>query len=265
MTNDPNAPLADASDEAHDGTGDAPPTSKGVKRDSRNPRTCIVTRRADPPEGLVRFVLGPGDEVVPDVALKLPGRGAWVTARADLVERAARRRMFSRAFRRQVNAPDDLAERVASVMRERLVRQLPMLRKAGDLVVNASKVDAVVRDGDALVVMHAAEAAPDGVRKIDAARRFALAVHGVDTAAEAMFTTDELGVAFGDGNVIHAAVRDTPGGHAFRERLAFLHAYLGHPVPRDGGDGEGDMPGADAGETSGADAGNTTGKAGDAA
>ena len=264
MTNDPNAPLADASDEAHDGTGDAPPTSKGVKRDSRNPRTCIVTRRADPPEGLVRFVLGPDDEVVPDVALKLPGRGAWVTARADLVERAARRQMFSRAFRRQVKAPDDLAERVASVMRERLVRQLPMLRKAGDLVVGAGKVDALVRAGEALLVLHAAEAAPDGVRKLDAARRFALAVVGVDTPADPMFTTDELGVAFGDANVIHAAVRDTSGGHAFRDRLAFLHAFRGEPVPW-GGSGGDETPGADAGGTSGSDAGKTTGEAGDAA
>ena len=248
--------------------GDAPPTSEGVRRGRKNPRTCIVTRTPDPPEGLVRFVLDPEDRVTPDVALKLPGRGAWVTARADLVERAARRHVFSRAFKRQVTAPDDLASRVAALLRERLVRQLPMLRKAGDLVVGAGKVDALVRDGGALLVLHASEAAPDGVRKIDAARRFAHAVHGVDTPAEPMFTGDELGVAFEDGNVIHAAVRDTPGGHAFRDRLAFLHAYNGHPVPWDRRAGQGTSgANADTGANaaSGANAGNTTGEAGDAA
>lgn len=255
---------------------DPPPTSEGVRRSAKNPRTCIVTRTPDPPEGLVRFVVGPDDRVVPDVALKLPGRGAWVTARADLVERAARRQMFSRAFRRQVMAPDDLAAQVASLMRERLVRQLPMLRKAGDLVVGAGKVDALVRDGGALLVLSAREAAADGVRKIDAARRFASAVIGVDTPRDPMFTSDELGVAFGDSNVIHAAIRDTPGGDAFRDRLAFLHAYLGHPAREAGDAGPGDVgtgdaprgaaedPSGTAGNASGT-AGNTTGEAGDTA
>ena len=250
--------VTDASTDTADHDADAPPTTEGVRRNARNPRTCIVTRVADPPEGLVRFVAGPDDTVVPDVALKLPGRGAWVTARANLVERAARRHVFARAFRRQVTAPDDLAMRVASAMRARLVRQLPMLRKAGDLVVGAGKVDALVRDGGAVLVLHAAEAAPDGVRKIDAARRFALAVIGVDTPADPMFTTDELGVAFGDANVIHAGVRDTPGGHAFRDRLAFLHAYLGHPPP---GGTTGETPGP-AGDASGP-AGDVSGSAGD--
>lgn len=228
---------------------DPPPTSEGVRRNAKNPRTCIVTRTPDPPEGLVRFVVGPDNRVVPDVALKLPGRGAWVTARADLVERAARRQMFSRAFKRQVTASDDLAAEVASVMRERLVRQLPMLRKAGDLVVGAGKVDALVRDGGALLVLSAKEAAADGVRKIDAARRFASAVIGVDTPRDPMFTSDELGVAFGDANVIHAAIRDTPGGDAFRDRLASLHAYLGHVAPK--GDAASDGTGGAADDPSG--------------
>ena len=245
-----------------DGADEAPPTSTGVRRDRKNPRTCIVTRTADPPEGLVRFVLDPGGRVVPDVALKLPGRGAWVTARATLVDRAAHRQMFSRAFRRQVTAPGDLADQTARLMRERLVRRMPMLRKAGDLVVGAGKVDATVRDGGALLVLHAAEAAPDGVRKLDAARRFASAVGGVEVPSDALFTTDELGVAFGDANVIHAAVRDTPGGLAFRERLAFLHAYLDRPIDWGAAGGSAESSGIGA---SGVDAGNTTGQAGDAA
>ena len=184
----------------------------------RNPRTCIVTRTQDPPEGLVRFVLDPEDRVVPDIANRLPGRGAHVTARQSLVERAARRHVFNRAFRREVSAPDDLADETARLMRALLLRQLPMLRKAGDLVVGARNVDAIVRAGEALVILHAAEAAPDGVRKIDQARHAAYRDLGVDTAVETGFTTDELGVAFGGDGVIHAAVRNGDGGRAFEAR-----------------------------------------------
>ena len=43
-------------------------------------RTCIVTRAVKPVAELIRFVLGPDDQVVPDLKHKLPGRGVWVTA-----------------------------------------------------------------------------------------------------------------------------------------------------------------------------------------
>jgi predicted RNA-binding protein YlxR (DUF448 family) len=68
-------------------------------------RTCIVTREAGGPAELMRFVLGPGDEVVPDLRNKLPGRGAWVTPTAAAVGEAVRRKLFARAFKQPVAAP----------------------------------------------------------------------------------------------------------------------------------------------------------------
>src|SRR5215204_3821461 len=65
-------------------------------------RTCIVTREAGSPEGLIRFVIAPDGTVVADLRRKLPGRGAWVTARADIVRQAVRARLFGRAFKAEV-------------------------------------------------------------------------------------------------------------------------------------------------------------------
>ena len=207
-----------------------PPVDAGPRRAGRrNARTCIVTRVADPPEGLVRFVLAPDGTVVPDVANELPGRGAHVTARVGLVRRAAGRHLFARAFRREARAPDDLAERTAALLRARAVNMLPVLRKAGDLIAGASKVEERVRAGDAALVLHAAEAAPDGVRRLDQARRVAGRELGVDIGAEAMFTADELAVAFGDANVVHVAVRAGAGGEAFLARLRRYRDFLGDP------------------------------------
>ena len=45
-------------------------------------RTCIVTRAKLPPDELLRFVLAPDGQVVPDLKRKLPGRGVWVQATA---------------------------------------------------------------------------------------------------------------------------------------------------------------------------------------
>ena len=46
-------------------------------------RTCILSGKSLPRDRLIRFVAGPEGHAVVDLAEKLPGRGAWVTARTD--------------------------------------------------------------------------------------------------------------------------------------------------------------------------------------
>ena len=186
---------------------------------------CIVTREKDPPEGLLRFVADPDGKVVPDLHGKLPGRGAHVTARRGLVERAVDRHLFKRALKAEVSASPDLADEVARLTRDDLVRRLPLLRKAGALVSGSGKVDGAVRACEALLVLHAAEAATDGVRKIDQARHAVERDGGPAIPADRTFTEDELGLAFGGDHVIHAAVLRTGGGESFAARLEQFHSY----------------------------------------
>ena len=84
--------------------------------------------------GLIRFVVGPGAVVVPDLDAVLPGRGLWVTARRDALAEAVRKRAFSRAAKAAVTAPEDLADRVQRLLTERLVDAVALARRAGDAV-----------------------------------------------------------------------------------------------------------------------------------
>jgi hypothetical protein len=43
-------------------------------------RFCAATRTVQPVSELIRFVVGPNGEAIPDLKSKLPGRGIWVTA-----------------------------------------------------------------------------------------------------------------------------------------------------------------------------------------
>ncbi len=43
-------------------------------------RKCIATGDVQPKHGLIRFVVGPDAQIVPDIAGKLPGRGIYVAA-----------------------------------------------------------------------------------------------------------------------------------------------------------------------------------------
>ena len=49
-------------------------------------RTCIATGEQGAPERMIRFVVGPEGDVVPDLARRLPGRGLWVQAERAAVE-----------------------------------------------------------------------------------------------------------------------------------------------------------------------------------
>src|ERR1700759_3456382 len=77
-----------------------------------NGRRCIATMESRPAAGLIRFVLSPEGEVTPDLAARLPGRGAWVTASRTAIDTAVKKGAFARAFKAQAKTPADLSDRI---------------------------------------------------------------------------------------------------------------------------------------------------------
>src|SRR3954464_15686197 len=82
-----------------------PDLDNGPRTDrSATMRMCAVTRLVRPIGELIRFVVSPQGEVIPDLKRKLPGRGLWVSASHRTVAEAVRRHQFSKGFKRQVRA-----------------------------------------------------------------------------------------------------------------------------------------------------------------
>src|SRR6187402_686920 len=131
-------------------------------------RTCIVTREALPAERLIRFVAAPDGAVVADLRRRLPGRGVWVTADAEHVRAAERKRLFGRGLGEEVKVEPGLADRVAGLLREAALSALSLARKAGSLVTGFAKVESALGEGKVVALIHAAEAGADGVAKIEA-------------------------------------------------------------------------------------------------
>jgi len=188
---------------------------------------------------LVRCVVGPGGEIVPDVAARLPGRGLWLLPRRDIVERAVAKRVFARAARRPVVAPPELADRIEALLAGRCRDTLGLARRAGAAVAGFERVSEALRRGDAALLLLARDGARAGHRRMVAAAR--------GTPSAAMLDAAELGGAFGRDAVGFVAV--SPGALCVRlqidlERLAgFRLAALGcgidiapaAPVRQDGG------------------------------
>lgn len=200
-------------------------------------RTCIVTRRKGTPDDLVRFVLDPQGRVVPDLKAKLPGRGVWVDATRDAVAEAVRRRLFARGFRRPAEAAATLADDVAALMRREAIQGLSLANKAGDLVTGFGKVEAAGGAPGLAALVHAADAAEDGVRKIGQAL---WRVHGERSAAIPVirsFAAEELSLALGGALVIHAALVAGPGSDGFLSKWRRLARYDGKLAPGPATDG----------------------------
>lgn len=174
-------------------------TRGGREKQREDPeRRCIVTGEVQPKAGLVRFVLGPEGEVVPDVLGRLPGRGIWVTADRAAIEKAAKKGLFARAARRPVKAPEGLADLVEAQLLRRVTDLLSMARKAGDAVAGFEKVKDWLVKGHAKVLIQAS----------DGSAREASRLH--PPPGEGSFigclTAGEMGLSFGRERAIHGAL-----------------------------------------------------------
>lgn len=187
-------------------------------------RTCIVTRAVLPPEHLIRFVLDPEGRVTPDIRNRLPGRGAWVTASADAIAAAEKKKLFGRAFKDAAIVEPGLAQRVEAQLVDAALQSLSLARKAGALTLGFMKVEGAIADGKVAALIHASDASEDGVRKLNAAlRRLA----GAEIAPVfRIFTADQLSLALGRPNVIHAALLAGGASDYGLHRIAALARFL---------------------------------------
>lgn len=191
---------------------DEPMTRGGRRKQRAGPeRRCIATGESGATDRLIRFVVSPGGEAVADLAGRLPGRGAWLTADRALVDRAVKKRLFSRAFRRPVEVAPDLADRLESLLARRLVETISLARRAGAAVAGAEKVRARILSGTVSVLIQATDGAADGREKL---RKLAAAASEGTIESIEMLDSAELGLAFGREFAIHAAL--DAGGLAAR-------------------------------------------------
>lgn len=187
-------------------------------------RMCIVTRAVQDESALLRFVLGPDGAVVPDLARKLPGRGVWVSLNRAVLAEAVRKKLFSRGFGAETRTGEGLPDLVGRLLRQAGLSYLSLAKKAGDGVTGFMKVEEVLGRGRARILLHAREAQPDGCRKLDK-------LMGPGVERMTLFTLDELDLAFGRSNVVHAAV--AKGGLAEKLVIAVrrIETYEAQPGP----------------------------------
>lgn len=179
---------------------------RGRERAPSPLRTCIITKQELPQDHLIRFVIDPGGAVVADLAGKLPGRGVYVTATRAAVAEAARKGVFARGFKRQVTVADGLVTDLDGQLERASKQAFSLARKAGLVTTGFQKVDAEISAGRAEVLLHARDGRPDGIGKLDRKFRAVQSEKGGTATIFTCFSSDDLSLAIGGENVIHAAM-----------------------------------------------------------
>jgi hypothetical protein len=187
-------------------------------------RRCLVTREVKGRDQMIRFVLDPTGQVVPDVDGRLPGRGMWLSAERNVLNRAVGANLFARAARAPARVEPNLAEQVERLLVARALDCLGLARRAGQVAVGFEQVRACLRSARAAVLVAAVDSAPDGRGKL---RRLA-----PDLPVVTAFSKAELGAALGREGLVHVAV--APGRLAQRllcytRRLAGFRARVIEP------------------------------------
>ncbi|SMH55557.1 RNA-binding protein [Azospirillum agricola] len=215
--NDAQAP--DAADTPETGEGAVPETTNELGNefgdgagehlpadDEKGPlRRCIVSHAVQRKDGMIRFVIAPDGEVVPDLEESLPGRGLWVTADRAALAKAMGKSVFAKAARRAVRVPPDLAERLERLLERRCLNGLGLARRAGHVLAGYEKVR------EALKVNQVGRAGPPPALLVEAADG-SLDQRGKVTALAPslpvidLFASADLAAALGRDHAVHAVV-----------------------------------------------------------
>ncbi len=210
----------------HDIELDAGPKKSG----SGQERFCALSRQVKPAEEMIRFVVGPDGTAIADLKRSLPGRGLWITATREALREAVKRQVLPRGFKRDVRIPADFVETTERLIERSALDALAIAGKAGQVVPGFSKVEAALERQRVVGLIHASDGSPEGIRKIAAALRSLGPENAEKIPVILSFTSEQLDLALGRPNVVHAALLAGPASDTFIARYARLERFrTGNP------------------------------------
>jgi predicted RNA-binding protein YlxR (DUF448 family) len=188
-------------------------------------RFCAATGAVRPVAEMIRFVVSPDGTAVADLKRRLPGRGMWITASRQALRTAIARKTFGRGFKRDVTVPPDMIETTERLLEQGALAALAIAHKAGKVAIGFAKAEAALDRVRVAALIRAADAAPDGARKLDGALRRRVDLDAGKIPVISTFTSVQLDLALGRSNVIHAALLAGRESDTFIARAGLLDRF----------------------------------------
>ena len=175
---------------------------------------------------MIRFVIGPAGQVVPDLAARLPGRGIWWSARGDVIETARTRGVFAKAARAPVTVPPDLLTGLQAALVRRIGEHLGLARRAGQAIAGYSKAREWLEKGNVALVVQAADGSAEERMRFLGGRALPV-VAPLDGAT--------LGAIFGRDQAVHVAIAAGQLAERIRVEAERLAGLMAPPSAGEGG------------------------------
>jgi len=133
-------------------------TAPREKREAPPERTCAGCRQRGAQSDLLRVVLGAEGDVVPDLAARAFGRGAWLHPSPDCIARAVPRGL-AKSFRAAVRTQAaEFCQSLRIAADRRAAALVASARRAGKLVAGTSAVEHALEKGNVFRIIVAKDA-----------------------------------------------------------------------------------------------------------
>ena len=183
-------------------------------------RKCIVSGEILTKDQLLRFVVGPNNEIIPDFKKKLPGKGIYVSNSKVNLQKAIEKNLFAKALKKNVKIVENLESMVESILHNSALQAVSLSRKGGAFITGMEKVLEALKKDKVEFLLEASDAGADGKEKILRAAK--------NIEVFSFFTSEELDKALDRINTVHCAFTKSEisklVSHEFRKLADFLNS-----------------------------------------
>ncbi len=178
------------------------------------------------PARMVRLAFSQDGEVVADVFAKIPGRGAWIAANRDAVEKAIKTKAFNHAAKRNITVPNTFANIIEQQLSRKVLGLIGMANRAGELESGFDKVRSVAHAGKLAFRIEASDGAEDGRSKIRViSKAIAHELQHPPPCVIGCYNSTQLGNIIGREHMVHLALRKGRLVQSLRAELSRLAGF----------------------------------------
>ncbi len=198
-------------------------------------RRCVLSGESEDQTALIRLAISPDGLVLPDIAGKAPGRGAWIKPDRNLLEKAGAKGLrgaLARSFKGgDFTVSDDLADLIAAQLAAATLNRLGLESRASNLLTGTEKIAAAARSGEVSLLLHASDSAEDGRSRLAQAWRVGMDREGSgDKGMVLPVGRDSLSIALGRQNAVHVAILGQKAAERVNHNLERWLNYISWPM-----------------------------------
>ncbi len=165
-------------------------------------RTCIVTRKKIVPTLAIRLCVSPDGDVFADLKGNFPAKGYWIIPSKENFEQLFSQPKRFRQMKGARQPSEKFVEELAEQLKNRILQQIGLAKRAGQLIFGFEKVKIWLKDNKAALAIIAKDGSRAEIERLGLSSRNIPYVQ--------ILGKEELGKALGRDKVVHVVLCQSP-------------------------------------------------------